>query len=107
MKALALFFYAGRHGGERARFPAKLDRTVVSGSEYIRLDDWADGAGFNMKWWKKEGNTSLNSPSAKLVLTVDSRRAEICGVECLAVSCPWSIAIGVALISLVDAGTDD
>ena len=81
-----------------------LNRTVVSGSDYIRLADWADGAGFTMKWAKKEGTITLSSPSAKLVLTVDSRRAEICGVN-VWLSLPVVNRNGTALLSLVDAGT--
>ena len=106
MKALlvSLIFLMAALAAE-ARIPLqKLDRTVVSGSEYIRLDDWSDGAGFNMKWSKKDGTITLGSPSAQLALTVDSRRADICGVT-VWLSLPVVNHNGTALISLIDAGT--
>ena len=59
--AARVTFSDGRPGGGSARFPSRnWNRTVVSGSEYIRLDDWADGAGFNMKWAKTEGTITLS-----------------------------------------------
>jgi N-acetylmuramoyl-L-alanine amidase len=79
-----------------------LNRTVVSDSEYIRLEDWAHGAGFNMKWAKKEGTVTLTNPSAKLELTVDTRRAEICGVN-VWLSLPVVNRNGTLLLSVVDA----
>lgn len=88
-----------------ARVPVqKLERTVVSGSDYIRLDDWADGAGFAMKWMKREGIVELTGSSARLNFCVDSRRAEICGVN-VWLSMPVVNRGGVAMISLVDACT--
>jgi N-acetylmuramoyl-L-alanine amidase len=105
MKALLVSFCLLAALTAEARIPLqKLERTIVSGSDYIRVDDWADGAGFNMKWAKKEGTVTLSSPSAKLELTVDSRRAEICGVN-VWLSLPVVNRNGVALLSLVDAGT--
>jgi N-acetylmuramoyl-L-alanine amidase len=105
MKALAVALVLTAALTAEARIPVqKLDRTVVSGSDYVRIDDWADGAGFEMKWTKKEGTITLRSPSAKVEMTVDSRRAEICGVN-VWLSLPVVNRNGVALFSLVDAGT--
>jgi N-acetylmuramoyl-L-alanine amidase len=98
--ALSLFLFAAMVAG--ARVPLQnLDRTVVSGSEYIRLDDWADAAAFDMKWTKTQGMIMLTNRSARLNLTVDSRRAEICGVN-VWLSLPVVNRSGVILISLVD-----
>jgi N-acetylmuramoyl-L-alanine amidase len=105
MKALAVALFLLAALAAEARIPLqKLDRSVIAGSDYIRLDDWADGAGFNMKWAKKEGTITLSSPSANLELTVDSRRAEICGVN-VWFSLPVVNHNGVAMLSLADAGT--
>jgi N-acetylmuramoyl-L-alanine amidase len=105
IRALVMSLFLMAALAAAARVPLqKLDRTVVSGSEYIRLDDWADGAGFNMKWAKKEGTITLSNASAQWVLTVDSRRAEICGVN-VWLSLPVVNRSGAILLSLVDAGT--
>ncbi len=82
----------------------QLERVTVSGSEYIRVEDWADGARFTVRWDKRAGMIALNSATARLMLTVDSRRAEICGVN-VWLSLPVVNRNGVALISLVDAAT--
>ena len=105
MKALvlSLILMAAWAADARISFQ-KLERTVVSGSDYIRLDDWADGAGFTLRWSKKDGTITLTSSSAQLGLTVDSRRAEICGVNVL-LSLPVVNRGGAPLISLIDAGT--
>jgi N-acetylmuramoyl-L-alanine amidase len=105
MKALFVSLFLTAALAAEARVSLRnLDRTVVSGSEYIRLDDWADSAGFNMKWAKKDGTITLSNPSARVVLTVDSRRAEICGVN-VWLSLPVVNRNGAALVSVVDAGT--
>ena len=105
MRALAvsLFLMAALAAGAHVPLQ-KLDRTVVSGSEYVRLDDWADSTGFAMKCAKKEETITLTSPTAKLVLGVDSRRAEVCGVN-VWLSLPVVNRGGAALISLVDAAS--
>ncbi len=104
MKALAVSLLLMAALAAEARVSLQnLARTLVSGSEYIRLDDWADGAGFNMKWLKTQGTITLNSPSARLELTVDSRRAEICGVN-VWLSLPVVNRNGTLLLSAVDAG---
>jgi len=101
--AISLFLMAALTA--TARVPLqKLNRTVVSGSDYIRVDDWSDGAGFDMKWAKKQGTITLSNASAKVVLTVDSRRAEIGGVN-VWLSLPVVNRNGTAMFSLVDAGT--
>jgi N-acetylmuramoyl-L-alanine amidase len=88
-----------------ARAPLqKLERTTVSGSDYIRLGDWANSAGFHMNWNRTEGVVVLTSSTGRVDLTVDSRRAEIRGVT-VWLSLPVINRNGSALISLVDATT--
>lgn len=105
MKLLAasLFLIAALVANARPSLQ-KLNRTVVSGSEYVRLDDWASGAGLEFKWFKNEGTIRLAGSPVKLELTVDSRRAEIGGVN-VWLSLPVVNRNGVALISLLDAET--
>jgi N-acetylmuramoyl-L-alanine amidase len=105
MKALALLLFLMTALAAEARVSLqRMDRIVVSGSDYIRLDDWAGGAGFNMKWAKRDGTITLSNPSVHLELTVNSRRAEIGGVN-VWLSLPVVNHNGSALVSLVDAGT--
>jgi N-acetylmuramoyl-L-alanine amidase len=105
MKALAISLLLTAALAAEARVSLQsLDHTLVSGSEYIRLDGWADCAGFNMKWVKSAGTIMLANPSATLELTVDSRRAEICGVN-VWLSLPVVNRNGTLLLSVVDAGT--
>lgn len=81
-----------------------LPRVSVGGSDYIRLDEWAQNAGLRMHWAKAEGVISLTGASARAELTVDSRRAEISGVN-IWLSLPVINRNGTALISVVDADT--
>lgn len=73
-----------------------LERVTVSGSEYVRLAEWAESAGCALKWDKKGSEIEVSGPSARLAFSIDSRRAEICGVSvwlCLPVvnrsGVPW------------------
>jgi N-acetylmuramoyl-L-alanine amidase len=105
MKALAVSFCLMAALAAEAHIShQRLDRTLVSGSEYIRLDDWADAAGLYMKWMKTAGTIMLTNSSAKLELTVDSRRAEIGGVN-VWLSLPVVNRSGTIFLSLIDADT--
>jgi N-acetylmuramoyl-L-alanine amidase len=101
--ALALFLMAVV--AANAHVPGgNLDRTQVSGSDYVRVADWADAEGFHMKWAKNAGTVLLTNHSAKLQLTIDSRRVEIRGVN-VWLSLPVVNRGGVPMISAVDAAT--
>jgi N-acetylmuramoyl-L-alanine amidase len=105
MKALAASLFLAAVVAAQARVPLQnLNHIVLSGNDYIRLEDWARAAGFNMKWAKTAGTITLTNGSARLNLTVDARRAEIGGVNvwlCL----PVVNRNGTLLLSAVDAGT--
>jgi N-acetylmuramoyl-L-alanine amidase len=103
MKALLmlLFLMAGLTAEARLSLQ-HLNRTVISGSDYIRLADWADSVGFTMKWAKKDGTITLSSPSAQLALGVDKRRAEISGVN-VWLALPVVNRNGTVFLSVVDA----
>jgi N-acetylmuramoyl-L-alanine amidase len=78
-----------------------LERIVVSGSQYVRLSEWSESAGCAMNWNKKDGLAQLSCPSARLLFTADSRRAEISGVP-VWLSLPVVNRNGAPLISLTD-----
>jgi N-acetylmuramoyl-L-alanine amidase len=105
MKALLVSLFLTAALAAEARVSLQnLNHTLVADSEYIRLDDWARGAGFSMKWAKTAGTITLADPPARLELTVDSRRAEICGVN-IWLSLPVVNRNGTLLLSVVDAGS--
>jgi N-acetylmuramoyl-L-alanine amidase len=104
MKALLVSFYllvAALTASARTPLLG-LERITVSGSEYVRLEEWAGKAGMTMKWFKSDGIVSLYGPSGKMNLTVDSRKADIRGVN-VWLSLPVVNRNGAALISVVDA----
>jgi N-acetylmuramoyl-L-alanine amidase len=105
VKSLAVSFFLITALAAEARVSLQnLNHTFVSDNEYIRLEDWARGAGFNMKWVKTQGTITLTNPSARLDFTVDARRAEICGVN-VWLSLPVVNRNGTLLLSAVDART--
>ena len=63
---------AGRRAAEAAQ---------AAEPSYVRLGDWAKANGFNSRWLKREETLLLSRNGSKLVLTVDSREAQINGVQ--------------------------
>jgi N-acetylmuramoyl-L-alanine amidase len=53
----------------------------VSAPSYVRLVDWAKANGFDSRWLKPEETILLSRNGSKLVMTVDSREAQINGVQ--------------------------
>ncbi len=49
--------------------------------QYVRLADWAKANGFSIRWLKPDETLQLTSRSSKLLLTVDSRDAQLDGVH--------------------------
>ncbi|MGH7972766.1 MAG: N-acetylmuramoyl-L-alanine amidase [Limisphaerales bacterium] len=47
----------------------------------VRLQDWARAGGLDMRWLKSEQTVQLSANGVKLLLTVDSRQAELNGVQ--------------------------
>ena len=74
--ALALPGAGAAQNGARA---ARLG--PVSGQAYVRVGDWAKVNGFEAHWLKQDETLQLTNHSSKLVLAVDSRQAQINGVE--------------------------
>jgi len=83
--------------------PRNLEHLYVSGSEYVRLAEWCEGAGFFLKWNNKDRELEVRGP-ARLNLEVDSRKLEINGVTVL-LALPVVNRGGVALISAADVRT--
>jgi N-acetylmuramoyl-L-alanine amidase len=81
-----------------------LERVTVSGSEYVRIGEWAESSGLTMKWNRKDTEITLSGSAEPLELTVDSRRVEVGGVT-VWLSLPVVNRGGAALISLADLRT--
>jgi len=60
--------------------PRTAASVPVSAPAYVRLADWAKANHFEVQWLKPDQTLQLSNPSAKLVLSVDSREAQINGV---------------------------
>jgi N-acetylmuramoyl-L-alanine amidase len=57
------------------------DAAQVSGPPYVRLTDWAKANSFEVRWLKPDETLQLSKHGSKVVLTVDSREAQINGVQ--------------------------
>ena len=53
----------------------------ISGKEYLQLGAWASVRDFDMRWLKRDETLQLSNHSSKLVLNVDSREAQVNGVQ--------------------------
>ena len=64
---------------------AAAQRTPVtsrtSGQAYVRIADWGKTNHFEARWLKKDETLQLSNRLAKVSLTVDSREAQINGVQ--------------------------
>ena len=84
IRAITLFLSAavavasGATRGQAA--PRAADSLRVAGKEYVRLSDWAKANDLEARWLKQEETLQLTNRRAKVLLTVDSREAEINGV---------------------------
>lgn len=81
-----------------------LERVAVSGSEYVRLAEWADANDFELKWPHNGPVILLTNPTHRLEFGVDSRRAQINGVT-VWLNLPVVNRGGAAMISLIDLRT--
>lgn len=74
--ALALAGAAAAQNGARTEGLGK-----VPGQAYVRLTDWSKSLGFAGHWLKADETLELSNSSSKLLLTVDSRQAQVNGVQ--------------------------
>ncbi|MGI8966230.1 MAG: N-acetylmuramoyl-L-alanine amidase family protein [Limisphaerales bacterium] len=79
----------------------KLERVRLSGTDYIRLNDWAKAMHAEVRWLKKEKELQINHREWKLFFEVDTRRSQINGINIL-LSFPVLWQKGIPFISVVD-----
>src|SRR5262245_34645306 len=58
-----------------------LDRIQISGKEYVRAADWARANGLEGRWLRRDEVFRVSNGNAKMDLTMESRDAEINGVQ--------------------------
>jgi len=78
-----------------------LERISISGSDYVRINEWADVIDFQVKWPKNSEFITLTNGAMRVQFAIDSRKTEIDGVT-VWLSLPVVNRSGVAMISLAD-----
>src|SRR5437773_1117037 len=61
--------------------PHTLETALRSGKELVPLTRWANANALEVRWLKRDETLQLSNRSTKILLTVDSREAQINGVE--------------------------
>lgn len=61
--------------------PGPVEHFRLNGREYVRLSDWAATRGLEVRWLKRDETLQLSGRSSRVVLNVDSREAQINGVD--------------------------
>ncbi|WP_160164588.1 N-acetylmuramoyl-L-alanine amidase [Pedosphaera parvula] len=83
---------------------SKLEKLVLPGRGDVRLSEWAKVSGFDIHWLKKDQSLQLTKDSSKLLFGVDSREAEVNGVN-VWLSHPIVLVNGNPYISELDIHT--
>jgi N-acetylmuramoyl-L-alanine amidase len=80
---VTMLFAFALMGGTRPAVssPGKVSTLMLFGREHVRLGDWAKANNFEIRWLKKDKLLQLSSRLSKLVLEVDSRQAELNGIN--------------------------
>jgi len=76
----------------------------ISGKEYARLSDWARANDLDLRWLKRDETLQLSNRSVKLALAVDSREAQINGIQ-IWLLFPVTQREGVIWVSQLDLQT--
>jgi N-acetylmuramoyl-L-alanine amidase len=84
--------------------PVALRASRFEGRDYFRLADWARAGGLEARWSKRDETLQVANHAAKLSLTIDSREAQLNGVE-LWLSYPLLQKEGSVYVSRLDAET--
>jgi len=81
-----------------------LEQFSISGTEHVRLEDWARANNFQPKWIVPKQELRLTSGSATLEFTVDSARMSLNGIH-VWLSAPIALRNGAGWIASVDVTT--
>jgi N-acetylmuramoyl-L-alanine amidase len=80
---------------------SRLPRVALFGREYVRVDDWARANGGQVRWTVPKRDLRVTLPGGSLVLSVDSRKAELKGTQ-IWLSEPVAFNNGLAYLGAVD-----
>ena len=100
--AATMLLCPARARGNSAARPVEHIR--LNGQEYLRLADWAANREMEARWVKRDETVQLSGRSAKVVLEVDSREAQVNGVE-VWLSFPVLQRGGACYLARLDAET--
>ncbi len=64
-----------------ARTSAVPGSLEIGGKEYVPLSPWASARDFELRWLKRDDTLQLSNHSSRLVLNIDSREAQVNGVQ--------------------------
>ena len=76
----------------------------ISGKEYVRLIDWARANDCEVRWIKRDETLQINNHSSKLQFGIDSREAQINGVQVWLLF-PLAVRNGAVYVSQLDVRT--
>jgi len=83
---------------------SKPNHLPISGTEPVRLEDWARANGLQCRWTTPKQELKINNSVSALVFTVDSRKCSINGIQ-VWLSAPVAMHNGAAWIASVDLAT--
>ncbi len=83
---------------------ARLERFLLFGNEYVRLEDWARANNFQAKWLVPKQQLKISNSYATLLVWADSRKVSLNGVS-VWLSAPVAVRNGSAFIPPVDLAT--
>lgn len=84
--------------------PSRLERIAISGTDHVRLEDWARANNFQAAWVVPKQEFKLTSGSSTLTFTVDSARMVINGIH-VWLSAPIALRNGSIWIAAIDLTT--
>jgi len=84
--------------------PSKLERFSISGTDHVRLEDWARANNFQARWTVPKQELKLTSSFVTLSFTVDSAKISVNGVH-VWLSAPIAFRAGSAFIASIDLTT--
>src|SRR5947209_19968465 len=84
--------------------PPHVQRASFANRGYLPLSDWAKALGLELRWLKRDGTVQVSRGPTKFVLTIDSRQAEVNGVEIWLSHAPVA-QNGVVLVATLDLET--
>jgi N-acetylmuramoyl-L-alanine amidase len=76
----------------------RFEHSSYNGTDYVRLDDWAHGNGYQLHWVIPKESVRVSTPGGSLQFTVDSRKMNLKGVN-VWLAAPVALRSGSACIA--------